>query len=61
MVPEAAAGILGAPRWAMRETLEQLDEQFGGIEAYLLTQAGLDAETLARLRDQLVDPAGATG
>ena len=61
MVPEAAAGILGAPRWAMRETLEQLDEQFGGIEAYLLTQAGLDAETLARLRDQLVDPAGAAG
>jgi protein-tyrosine phosphatase len=61
MVPEAAAGIIGAPRWAMSETLQQLDDQFGGIETYLLSHAGLDAETLARLRDQLVEPAGVTG
>jgi protein-tyrosine phosphatase len=59
MVPEAAAGVLGAPRWAMEETLDQLDAQFGGIEAYLFGVAGLDVDTLDRLRRQLVDPWGA--
>jgi protein-tyrosine phosphatase len=55
MAPEAAAGLLGAPRWTMAETLDQLDQQFGGIEAYLLGPGGLDAETLARLRHVLIE------
>jgi protein-tyrosine phosphatase len=55
MAAEAAAGMLGAPRWAMADTLTQLDEQFGGIEAYLLGPAGLDADTLTQLRQRLVE------
>lgn len=56
LVPEAAAGVLGAPRWAMAETLERLDERYGGIESYLLGPAGLDRETLDQLRYELVEP-----
>jgi protein-tyrosine phosphatase len=55
LVPEAAAGVLGAPRWAMAETLDRLDQRYGGIEAYLLGPAGLDTETLDRLRHELVE------
>lgn len=61
MAPEAAAGVLGAPRWAMEETLAQLDDQFGGIEAYLLGPAGLAIDTISRLRRQLVEFPGSTG
>jgi len=60
MVMEAAVGMLGAPRWAMAETLEQLDDQFGGIDDYLLGLGGLDADTLARLRAHLVEIAEPT-
>jgi protein-tyrosine phosphatase len=55
MAREAAAGMLGAPRWAMAETLEQLDTEFGGIEAYLAGPGGLDTDTLERLREQLIE------
>jgi protein-tyrosine phosphatase len=59
LVPEAAAGVLGAPRWAMADTLDRLDRQYGGIEPYLLGPAGLDTDTLDRLRHELVEPAAA--
>jgi protein-tyrosine phosphatase len=55
MASEAAAGMLGSPRWTMDETLTQLDEEFGGIERYLTGPAGLDVDTLTRLRNQLID------
>ncbi len=61
MVPEAAAGVLGAPRWAMAETLARLDERYGGIEPYLLGPAGLDDVTLERLREALVEPPSPAG
>ena len=32
---EAALAILGAPRWAMAEALEVLDDLYGGIDEYL--------------------------
>jgi len=54
MPPEAAAGVLGAPRWAMAETLSELDQAYGGVEAYLLGPAGVPAGTLERLRELLV-------
>jgi protein-tyrosine phosphatase len=55
MAPAAAAGVLGAPRWAMAETLEQLDDELGGVDRYLTERGGLDADTLTRLRDLLVE------
>lgn len=55
MAPEAAAGMLGAPRWAMAETLAQLDDDFGGIEPYLRDRAALDQQTIDRLRRLLID------
>ena len=52
--PEAAAGALGAPRSMMADTLRELDETFGGIEAYLTGPAGIDGVTLDRLRESLL-------
>jgi len=52
--PESAAGLLSAPRWAMDETLAELDADFGGIEAFLLTRAQLDDRVLTTLREQLL-------
>jgi protein-tyrosine phosphatase len=51
--PDAAAVVLGAPRWAMAEALQVLDERHGGVEAYLTGPAGLPATTLHRLRELL--------
>jgi Tyrosine phosphatase family len=55
MAPEAAAVVLAAPRWAMAETLQVLDEEYGGAEAYLSDRAGLQPATLGKLRDKLTD------
>jgi protein-tyrosine phosphatase len=55
MAPAAAAGVLGAPRWAMAETLDQIDLVHGGVERYLVEQGGLDLDTLGRVRDLLVE------
>ena len=55
MAPEAAAVVLAAPRWAMAETLQVLDEEYGGAEAYLTERAGLRPATLGTLRDLLTD------
>jgi protein-tyrosine phosphatase len=54
MAPEAAAGVLGTPRWAMAEALGHLDDRYGGAEAYLLGPGRLDPSTLAELRRLLV-------
>jgi protein-tyrosine phosphatase len=54
MAPEAAAAVLGTPRWAMEATLDVLDTRYGGVEAYLLGPAGMTPSVLARLRDLLV-------
>lgn len=61
MAPEAALGVMGAPRWAMAETLEQLDTELGGVEAYLRERAGMSGATLASLRDLLVEREGEHG
>jgi protein-tyrosine phosphatase len=55
MAPEAAAVVLAAPRWAMAETLQALDEEYGGAEAYLTERAGLQPATLGKLHDLLTD------
>jgi protein-tyrosine phosphatase len=43
-----------APRPAMAGALASLRDDHGGIESYLRTSAGLDAATLARLRETLL-------
>jgi len=53
MAPEAAAVVLAAPRWAMAETLQALDEEYGGAEAYLAERADLRPATLGKLRGLL--------
>lgn len=55
MAPEAAAGALGAPRWAMDETLADIDREFGGVEAYLRGPVGLASDTIERVRAVLLD------
>ncbi|HZU71200.1 MAG TPA: tyrosine-protein phosphatase [Acidimicrobiales bacterium] len=52
---EAAEGMISAPRWAMAEALRELDRTHGGIEAYLRGPARLAGETLAQLRQRLID------
>jgi protein-tyrosine phosphatase len=54
MGPEAAAALMGAPRWTMKETLEELDDVYGGARAYLTRNAGVSPEALDRLRAALV-------
>jgi protein-tyrosine phosphatase len=55
MGPEAAAGMLAAPRASMAAALDLLDAEHGGIEAYLRGPAGVDDATLGRLRELLLD------
>jgi protein-tyrosine phosphatase len=55
MGPEAAAGMLAAPRASMAAALDLLDATYGGIEAYLRGPAGVDDATLARVRGLLLD------
>jgi protein-tyrosine phosphatase len=57
MTPEAAAGVLTAPRWAMSDALDALDETHGGIETYLTGRAGLQPADLERLRATLTEQA----
>jgi protein-tyrosine phosphatase len=54
MGPEAAGAVLGTPRWAMAETLEELDTAYGGAEAYLAGSAGMSAAAVGRLQVLLV-------
>jgi protein-tyrosine phosphatase len=53
--PAAAAGALGAPRWAMEATLAEIDEGFGGAVGYLVDEGGLERRAVDRLRDLLLD------
>jgi protein-tyrosine phosphatase len=53
--PEAAASVLGTPRWAMGAALDAIDEAYGGVERYLDEVAHLTAGELAALRAGLVD------
>jgi protein-tyrosine phosphatase len=55
LVPEAALGVLGTPRWTMADTLDDLDHVHGGIERYLEANCGVGPETLSLLRTNLVD------
>jgi protein-tyrosine phosphatase len=54
--PEAAAGVLGAPRWAMADAIDAIDGTYGGIDAYLTGPAGVSAVELSALRTSLIDP-----
>jgi protein-tyrosine phosphatase len=56
MTPEAAAGVLSAPRWAMEQALAEVDRRHGTVEAYLTGPAGLSTTDLQTLRDRLVGP-----
>jgi protein-tyrosine phosphatase len=51
--PEAAAGVLGAPRWAMAAAVDGLLAAPGGVEAFLTGAAGLELHELTALRDHL--------
>lgn len=52
---EAAAGVLGAPRWAMADALDHVDRTYGGSGAYLTGPAGVSEDDLTRLRALLVE------
>jgi protein-tyrosine phosphatase len=52
--PEAAAGVLGTPRWAMAAAVDALDEVYGGVDRYVLEVAALTPIEVAALRDGLV-------
>jgi protein-tyrosine phosphatase len=59
MSPEAAAGVMTAPRWAMQDALDAIDSDFGGIDAYLTGPARMTPSSLRELRASFVTkPAG---
>jgi protein-tyrosine phosphatase len=57
MSPTVIEGLLGTPRWAMADAIDEVETVYGGIEAYLTGPAGLTPDRLARLRELLVVPA----
>ena len=59
--PEAAAGVLGTPRWAMAAAVDAVAETPGGVDGYLTDVAGLTAAEVDALRAALVDRALPTG
>ena len=56
MSPEAAAGVLTAPRWAMRDAIHAVHSEYGGIMAYLTGPASMTPSTLNELRRALIAP-----
>src|SRR3974390_1070734 len=52
---EAAAGVLTAPRWAMRQALDYITISYGTVDSYLTGRAGMSLEDLETLRAALVD------
>jgi protein-tyrosine phosphatase len=52
--PEAAAGVLTTPRWAMQHALDELDARYGGVETFLTGPAEVRAVDLERLRTRLL-------
>ena len=55
--PEAAAGVLATPRWAMQEALEVLDRCYGSVADYLQGPAGMQSDRVHTLRQRLLEPA----
>jgi protein-tyrosine phosphatase len=58
LAPEAAAGMLATPRWAMQEALDYLDARYGGAEKYLTGPSGMRQEDVDTLRARLLDSDG---
>lgn len=58
LAPEAAAGVLTTPRWAMDEALSHLAIRYAGVANYLTDVAGMRKEDLATLRSRLLRPPG---
>jgi protein-tyrosine phosphatase len=52
--PEAAAGVLNTPRWAMQETLLDLERKYGDVDTYLTGPAKMRVGDLLALRRLLV-------
>lgn len=49
-----AEGLMTAPRWTMARALRELDETYGGVEAYLLGPCGMNAAAVHALQTGLV-------
>jgi protein-tyrosine phosphatase len=58
MSPEAAAGVLKTPRWAMAHALDDLDARYGGVVGYLTGAAGMRDDEVHALRGRLLAPGG---
>jgi protein-tyrosine phosphatase len=56
--PEAAAGVLTTPPWAMEQALGHLDAHYGCVEEYLTGPAGMRKEDLGALRTRLLNATG---
>ncbi len=54
MAPDAAAGVLTTPRWAMGDAMVALDQEYGGVDAFLLGPGGMEPADLEILRRALV-------
>ena len=54
VAPEAAAGVLGAPRSMMSDVLDVLDDRYGGIEQYLVERARVDRPAIEIIRSLLL-------
>jgi protein-tyrosine phosphatase len=54
--PEAVAGIMRTPRWAMGTAVKEIENRYGGIDGYLTGRAGVPERAVADLRRLLLTP-----
>ncbi len=57
--PDQVRPLLGVQNSYLDAAFEQLESEFGTVESYFTTGLGLDAQTVDRLRDRLIDPSAA--
>ncbi len=50
---EAAAGVLGTPRWAMADAIDAIETNYPDIDTYLTERTGVAPHELVALRGQL--------
>jgi protein-tyrosine phosphatase len=55
--PQAVRALFESPAQVMQMTLDGLDAEFGSVETFLTTEAGVTPATLQRLREELIEKA----
>ena len=53
--PELARPLLGVEPAYIESALDTIEREYGGLEAYLRDELGIDDDTLSKLRENLLE------